>query len=164
MAPPRKPAPDRHDHTACINDALSRAEAICTEAGARFTPIRRKVLERVWARHRPIGAYEILEDLGRGGKPVAPVTIYRALDFLMAQGLVHRLSSLNAFIGCPHAGDGHDAAFLICEGCRLVTEIDDPAIGVTLARDAADRGFSVSAQVVEVMGRCPDCRAGTADG
>ncbi|MCB2102353.1 MAG: transcriptional repressor [Rhodobacterales bacterium] len=152
--------PKPHDHAACVSDAMARAEHICAETGARFTPLRRRVLERIWAGHKPTGAYEILEDLGRDdGKPVAPVTVYRALDFLMAHGLVHRLNSLNAFIGCPRAGAGHEAVFLICEDCKRVAEIDDPAVGETLARDAADQGFSVSTQMIEVMGRCPDCQA-----
>ena len=95
---------EEHDHRVCVKDALEQATAICAKRGARLTPIRRRVLELIWASHKPSGAYDILEALSQEsrGKRIAPPTVYRALDFLLEQGLIHRLESLNAFIGCPH--------------------------------------------------------------
>ena len=101
-------ATEPHDHDACVDDAMARAEAICGAQGARLTPMRRRVLELVWNGHRPRGAYDILEDLASDGKKPAPLTVYRALDFLVEQGLVHRLESLNAFVGCADSGGQRD--------------------------------------------------------
>ena len=91
---------DEHDHRRCVANALDDAEAVCAERGARLTPVRRRVLEIIWQSHRPLGAYAILEVLSGEGHSPAPPTVYRALEFLLTHGLVHRLSSLNAFIGC----------------------------------------------------------------
>ncbi|NBB83522.1 MAG: transcriptional repressor [Alphaproteobacteria bacterium] len=148
-----------HDHGACVDDALARAEALCAARGTRLTPIRRKVLELVWRGHRPRGAYDILDDLGRDGRRPAPLTVYRALDFLLEQGLVHRLESLNAFVGCPHPGAGHPSQFLVCERCGTATERADPTVAAAIAASADAVGFTVDRQVVEIRGVCPNCRA-----
>src|SRR5215472_4772220 len=93
------PAPD-HDHARCSADAMAHAEALCTERGERLTPMRRRVLETLAASHRPLGAYEIIDRLADSAPRPAPITVYRALDFLLANGLVHRIESRNAFIAC----------------------------------------------------------------
>jgi Fur family zinc uptake transcriptional regulator len=149
----------RHDHQLCIDDALDRAEAICAERGARLTPIRRRVLEIVWRGHRPTGAYAILEALRGRKRAAAPPTVYRALDFLIGQGLVHRLESLNAYVGCPQPGAGHASQFLICTGCGEVTELGDANIATAARRRAATAGFAVDRLTIELAGRCPDCLA-----
>jgi Fur family zinc uptake transcriptional regulator len=118
-------------------------------------------LELVWSRHAPIGAYELLEQLQRDGRSAAPPTVYRALDFLMEHGLVHRLESLNAFVGCPQPDRDHVSQFLICTSCRDVAEIDDPAIGSAVSRGAAAAGFVVNRLTIEMQGLCPAC-SGTA--
>ena len=94
-----------HDHTKCISEAVAIAREICAKHGERFTELRGRVLELVWDSHRPIGAYAILERLKSDGRSAAPPTVYRALDFLMGVGLVHRIESLNAYVGCAHPGD-----------------------------------------------------------
>ena len=152
-------AAEPHDHDACVDDAMARAEAICGAQGVRLTPVRRRVLELVWNGHRPRGAYDILEDLATDGKKPAPLTVYRALDFLVEQGLVHRLESLNAFIGCPHPGGGHASQFLVCERCGTATEVNDPEVAAAIARSAEALGFQVGRPIVEVSGLCPKCRA-----
>ena len=151
----------RHNHRLCIEDALDRAEAVCAGRGARLTPIRRRVLEIVWGQHQPIGAYAILEALhGKSGVgAAAPPTVYRALDFLIAQGLVHRLESLNAYIGCPQPEENHASQFLICTGCGEVTEIEGSEIAASARRQAAARGFSLDRLTIELAGRCPHCAA-----
>ena len=128
--------PSHHDHDDCISTALRAAERVCRDKGLRFTGIRRRVLELVWASHRPIGAYEILDKLNRQGRKAAPPTVYRALEFLIEAELVHRLDSLNAFIGCPDPGSSHAGQFLICRRCRSVAELDDDAAALGRARRA----------------------------
>lgn len=151
--------PHAHDHHSCVADALSRAEAVCAGNGARLTPLRRRVLELVWSDHRPRGAYALLEALENAEeKKVAPLTVYRALDFLVEQGLVHRIESLNAYLGCTAPGSGHAGQFLVCEMCGTATELDDPRIADAVTASAADRGFAVRRQTVEVSGVCRDCR------
>jgi Fur family zinc uptake transcriptional regulator len=148
----------QHDHQDCVRAALEAAELSCQAQGARLTPIRRRILELVWASHEPVGAYGLLDRLANEGVKAVPPTIYRALDFLLEQGLVHRLERLNAYVGCSHRHGPHAAQFLICTGCGRVAELDDPAIGSALLQSAKSRGFSVSRQTVEVEGLCPDCR------
>ena len=151
--------PADHDHTHCIADALTRADALCAERGARLTALRRQVLELVWTSHRPRGAYAILEDLSqREGKSTAPLTVYRALEFLVEQGLVHRIESLNAYIGCSAPGAMHSGQFLVCEACGNAVEIDDPRIRAAIDTTAGERGFRVNRPTVEVRGMCTDCQ------
>lgn len=148
-----------HDHTHCIADALTRADALCGERGARLTALRRRVLELVWSSHRPRGAYAILEDLSQqDGKAAAPLTVYRALEFLVEQGLVHRIESLNAYVGCAAPGDVHSGQFLVCEACGDAAEIDDPGVGAAIIAAAAERGFRVQRPTVEVRGLCKSCQ------
>ena len=113
-----------HDHQGCINTALQQAAKLCAEQGVRLTPIRKRVLELVWQSHKPMGAYDLLPALAADGFNSAPPTVYRALDFLLDLGLVHRLASLNAFIGCTHTGHEHDSCFLLCQTFGNAQAID----------------------------------------
>lgn len=149
----------RHNHQRCIDHALDKAAELCTARGARLTELRRRVLELVWRSHEPVGAYAVLEQLQRDRGGAAPPTVYRALDFLLAQGLIHRIESLNAFVGCPTPDRRHDSQFLICTVCGAVAEIDDPRVGQALTRSAAGKGFTVERLTVELRGRCPACSA-----
>ena len=155
-APDRLP-PASHDHDHCVADAIATAERLCRERGLRFTALRRRVLTLVWDSHKPIGAYDILDKLGGEGKAAAPPTVYRALDFLIEAGLVHRLDSLNAFIGCPDPARSHTGQFLICRRCRTVVELDDPDIDAVVAEKAAGLGFTAVHQMLEVQGICGNC-------
>lgn len=157
---PRKMFPPQgHDHKKCVKEALRKAEEICRLKGARLTAIRRNVLEIVWESHTPIGAYDILERLNKGGGRNAPITVYRALEFLMEHLLIHRLESLNAYTGCEWVGSPHGAHFLICNICGSVGELPDNKIDRVISRSAAQAGFAVDSAVVEVRGLCPDCRS-----
>lgn len=147
-----------HDHTACRQSALATAERLCADRGLALTPIRRQVLEIIWTTHAPLGAYEILARLPRAGRPPAPMTVYRALDFLVSAGLVHRLDSLNAFVGCPQADEDHATQLLVCRSCQRVEEISDPAVSRALAHSGEDHHFAVDAPL-EIKGLCADCRA-----
>lgn len=157
---PGNPAfiPADHDHAHCVSLALRTAEELCRQRCQRLTTLRRKILELVWANHRPVGAYVLLEMLRDQAGRVAPATVYRALDFLQEQGLVHRLASLNAFIGCAFPGAPHTGQFLICTGCQELAELDDRKVTAALSKSAAASGFSISHTTVEVLGLCPHCR------
>jgi Fur family zinc uptake transcriptional regulator len=150
-------ATDEHDHQRCIDEALDKAAALCLERGARLTELRRRVLELVWRSHEPVGAYAILEQLQRSRGGAAPPTVYRALDFLLGQRLIHRIASLNAFVGCPTPDRRHSSQFLICSGCGRVAEIDDSKVDSAIARSAASQGFTVDRLTIELQGRCPAC-------
>ncbi len=140
--------------------ALAGAEAACRSRGARLTPMRREVLETLYATHRPLGAYEIAEVLARkDNRRLAPITLYRALDFLLEQGLAHRLTSRNAFIACPHGhGAGDLVAFLICETCGGVDEMSSSGIAGAISALLTDERFEPRLQVLEISGRCAHCR------
>lgn len=116
------------------------------------------MLELVWDSHRPIGAYDILAGLGGATRAAAPPTVYRALEFLIEAGLVHRLDSLNAFIGCPDPGRRHTGQFLICRECRTVTELGDAEIDQLVGKKAQALGFTAVRQILEIEGVCKDCR------
>jgi Fur family zinc uptake transcriptional regulator len=146
-----------HNHAACIADALDAAEQHCGQQGLRFTPLRRQVLEIVWSRHAPIGAYEILEELRSESRAAAPPTVYRSLEFLVEHGFVHKIESLNAFVGCDRPGGDHVGQFLICGSCQQVGELDDPDIAKLIVKKAKTIGFAVSHQTIEVRGLCCNC-------
>lgn len=142
-----------------MRDALDRAAAVCAQRGVRLTELRRRVLEIVLDRHAPIGAYDVLERLSAERGRVAPPTVYRALDFLVSQGLVHRVDSRNAFVGCIRAEGPHRACFLLCGECGAVAELVDPELEAAVAQLARRAGFEITRQVVEIEGRCAACRA-----
>jgi Fur family zinc uptake transcriptional regulator len=146
-----------HDHHACVADTLAATEALAQNRGEKLTKLRRRVLEIVLESHRPVGAYDILGALARdGGKP-APPTVYRALDFLRAQGFVHRIDSLNAFVACFAPGRAHRSRFLLCRACGSAAEIEDTALESALASAASRAGFNAENETVEITGVCADC-------
>ena len=104
LAKPTFPAPD-HDHGRCTADAITHAEQVCARRAQKFTPIRRQVLQALLSSHRPLGAYEVIDELAKSMPRPAPITVYRALDFLMENGLVHRIESRNAFLACAQDHD-----------------------------------------------------------
>jgi Fur family zinc uptake transcriptional regulator len=159
---PTPTALEQHDHDDCIEAAIATAEQLCRDRGLRFTELRRRVLELVWHSHKPIGAYEVLANLGGEGKHPAPPTVYRALEFLIEAGLVHRLDSLNAFVGCADPGRLHTGQFLICRQCRTVIELGDKDIESLVAARAEALGFSSVRQILEIEGLCDSCRNATA--
>ena len=151
------PAPD-HDHGRCASDAIAHAEELCAARAQRLTPMRRQVLEALLASHRPLGAYEIMERLADNGRP-APITVYRALDFLRENGLVHRIESRNAFVACVHNHVGDDLiAFLICERCGSVGEAPGGTVAEAIKASARAAGFSPRSPVIEIAGVCSHCR------
>lgn len=158
---------------ASLDTMLDRAEAQCARRGAQLTELRRQVLRLVLEAEQPVGAYALLDKLKtlRGG--AAPPTVYRALDFLLEQGLIHKVERLNAFLGCVEAGQGegraqdggeehhhdHPHQFLICRNCGATAEISDPAIMAALASASAAAGFALHHATVEAEGVCASCSA-----
>ena len=148
-----------HDHHLCIDQALSKAKQLCKLNSARLTPVRQRVLELIWQSHKPLGAYQILEQLGQEGFNSAPPTVYRALEFLLEQGLAHRITSLNAFIGCCHPELRHQGYFLLCRDCGSAQELQREALGTALKQMAAAENFLLETQIIELSGLCPSCQA-----
>jgi Fur family zinc uptake transcriptional regulator len=145
---------------------LDRAEAICGHRGANLTELRRHVLGMILDAASPAGAYELLDRLRQTRRGAAPPTVYRTLDFLLEQGLIHRVERLSAFVGCVAGctaeADGeshtHAAQFLICRECGRVVEMQNHAVSSVLARAAKDAGFSISSATIEAEGLCSTCR------
>jgi Fur family zinc uptake transcriptional regulator len=153
------PKPD-HDHRRCASDAIAHAEALCATRRERLTPMRRRVLEALLASHQPLGAYELIDRLAVRGQRPAPITVYRALDFLREQELVHRIESRNAFIACVHDHESSDpVVFLICEKCGAVGEAASAAVADTIKNASRAVGFVPKTPVIEISGICAHCKA-----
>ncbi|VDC28647.1 Fur family transcriptional regulator [Pseudogemmobacter humi] len=149
----------RHDHAHCARDVLERADALVAASGARLTPVRRRVLEILLEEHRAMGAYDVLKRLAEEGFGNQPPVAYRALEFLVEQGLAHRIRRLNAFAACMHPGEAHAPAFLICRLCNTVAEAPAAPVRAALDAAAAELGFLIERSTVEALGLCPACRA-----
>lgn len=139
---------------------MARAEALAARSGLRLTPVRRRALEILLEEHRALGAYEVLKRLAREGFGNQPPVAYRALEFLVANGLAHRIRRLNAFAACMQPGESHAPAFLICSGCEAVAEISETAISAGLRAAAGRAGFRIERMSIEALGLCPACSEG----
>ena len=152
------PAPN-HDHGHCVADTLTRAQEACMERGLRLTPLRRRVLEALAESHAPLGAYDIVEKLKKAKEPAPAMSVYRALDFLVAESLAHRIESRNAFLACTHGHESDDVVlFMLCERCGTVAEVTSNALGRDLSQVARSVNFSPEMRVLEVSGLCGNCR------
>lgn len=148
---------DEHDHELCVADALSAAERICAERNARLTTNRRRVLELIWDSHGVVSAYDLLSQLQREDPGAKPPTVYRALEFLIELGLVHRIESTNGFTRCEAPLRHRVCQFLICDECGLVEELHSRPLFDKLEAQAAEHGFHSDYQTIEVHGRCARC-------
>jgi len=149
--------PTAHDHDACAAKALADAEKAAASRGLRFTSLRHYVLEMLFASHRPAGRYDVLGALAREDSPArpSPPTVYRALEFLLEQGFVHRVASKNAYVACFMPGTRHRAHLLICRGCGQAGEMADRNLEDAL--DDAAGPFKVEQECVELTGLCEEC-------
>jgi Fur family transcriptional regulator, zinc uptake regulator len=145
----------RHDAKAFVRDVAR----VCTDRGLRLTPIRLRVLELVAEAKIPVKAYDLLDRLRDGPGVAAPPTVYRALDFLLEHGFIHKLESIKSFVGCHHPGEAHQVPFLICDRCANAIEICDERVATLLNAQARDRGFKPAGQTLEVHGLCANCSA-----
>ena len=146
-----------HDHTHCISSAISHAQSLCANRGVRLTPVRQRVLELVWQSHQPIGAYELLASLAKEGFNSAPPTVYRALEFLSDQDLLHKLESVNAYVGCCNPDTPHQGHFLLCQICHQAQELDSQYITLALKLSADQHGFEIQHHTIEIVGSCQGC-------
>lgn len=147
-----------HDHVRSLNAAIARAHEICESANVRLTSTRESILKLLWQSHQPLGAYQLQQQLTKiTDKPVAPPTIYRALEFLIEHGLVHKIPSLNAFIGCPFPSSEHSNIFLICAQCKTVAEMADNKVNDLLESLSGKAKFKTKHQTIELTGLCPNC-------
>lgn len=147
-----------HDHRRCQETALAEIADVCRSRNLRLTPARSCVLKALLREHRALTAYELLEFLRREKLGSQPPVAYRALDFLVANGFVHRLEKLSAFIACTHISNDHAAAFLICRECRRVAETEIGSLTKNIAATADRHAFQVERVVLEVEGLCEACR------
>ncbi|MDH5821780.1 transcriptional repressor [Luteimonas sp. RD2P54] len=153
--------PKHHVHDAA--GFVAAVESACRERGLRLTPIRAYVLGLIATAGRPLKAYDLLDQVREGEGPgaAAPPTVYRALDFLLAHGFIHKLESINAFVACHHpSSHQHSVPFLICDGCHGATELEDQQVVRLLDERARALGFVPQAQTLEVHGLCADCGRG----
>lgn len=140
---------------------LAQVEHTCARRGLRLTALRRRVMELVFAQSKPVKAYDLLDQIRQERDGAAPPTVYRALDFLLEHGFIHKLESINAFIGCDHLhGEGrrrHQPPFLICDKCTVTMELEDTRAAKVLAKEARRLGFTPKAQTLEIHGLCARC-------
>lgn len=153
------PLPSAHDHKKCVNKALSTAEQLCVKRGVQLTSIRHQVLELIWESHKAVKAYELLDRIKPQQSSAKPATIYRALDFLIEQGLIHRVESLNAFIGCRCSADQHEQLLLICKQCQEVEERTATKVMQALSQEFAQANFVAHSKAIEIHGICAKCTA-----
>jgi len=153
---------ERHDHSGCIENAMSAAEQCCHARNLRLTAVRRKVLEILLQKHVALGAYDILEHLRKAGFKSQPPVAYRALDFLVSNGFAHKVERLNAFVACSYPGESHSPAFMICRNCDVVSETRTTPLKGTLGAAARSAGFKVERTVLEAEGLCPECQDSSA--
>lgn len=149
-----------HDHSECVSTSLTKVNARCIDEGLRLTPVRRKVLEILLAEHRAIGAYAILKKLGEHGFGSQPPVVYRALDFLVEHGFVHKIERLNAFVACTAPDDIHAPAFMICRCCKAIAETSASTKSGVFGEAIEELGFQVEVAVIEIEGLCPECVGG----
>lgn len=147
-----------HDHSHCASGVLGHADKLAEEKGLRLTPVRRATLEILLAEHRALGAYEVLEQLQEKGFGNQPPVAYRALDFLVENGLAHRVQRLNAFAACTQPAKQHRPVFMICKTCEQVAEADASDVQDALTAAAQQADFTIERANVEVLGQCPTCR------
>jgi Fur family transcriptional regulator, zinc uptake regulator len=157
-----KQAPSRRNSAPESNSIgwQGQVESACARKGLHLTPLRRRVLTILSGSSAPLGAYAIIDQLSRlEGKPIAPPTVYRTLDFLLDHGFVYKIESRNAYAPCEHLGHAHHGALLLCEKCGRSDEIEDVKLDRLLQEAATRAGFAPHRQMVELLGLCRDCAA-----
>ncbi|MDD2737617.1 MAG: transcriptional repressor [Methylomonas lenta] len=153
-----------HDHGCCRDKAIHTAEHLCNQRGVRFTPIRREVLELIWESHRAVKAYDLLDRIKPQTGSAKPATVYRALDFLLEQGLIHKVESLNAFIGCSFSDRRHEQLLLTCVKCHEVEERPGEHVMEAIAKELEQAAFTMQHKAIEIHGICGRCASKSVSG
>lgn len=153
------PLPE-HDHRTCVEQAIARAHRTCAQKGIKLTELREAVLRVLLSSHQALGAYDIIEKLSKGGRRLAPISVYRIIEVLAQAGLIHRLESKNAFFAClAHHDNEKSVVVLVCENCHRVAEANAPEAWLALKSLTQANGFRVSETVLELQGTCASCGA-----
>lgn len=155
---PLRHAAHPHAHTHAPVSFVHAVEAACAAQALKLTPMRRRVLELIAAADKPVKAYDLLDQLRPDVARAAPTQVYRALDFLIEHGFIHKLQSINAFTSCHHPDQRHTVPFFICDRCGAAIELCDSKVASMLVAHAASLGFTAHAQTLEVHGVCAGCR------
>jgi len=140
-------------------EALEAAERVCARRGVRLTSLRRRILEQILKTDGVIKAYDLIHELSSADHSIKPPTVYRSLAFLLEQGFIHRIESLNGFVACNHPGEAHEIILMICDACGLIHEVQHTDISAALDQVAQDQGFGLTEKVIELHGICRDCQA-----
>lgn len=146
-----------HPHHHDAKGFVRAVEAASQTRGLRLTPLRKEVLELIAGEHKPIKAYDLLDLLREKHGNAAPPTVYRALDFLLENGFIHKLESINAYVSCHHPDEAHQVPFLICDICSSAQEVCDERVAALIEAQASALGFRPQAQTLEVHGICKRC-------
>jgi len=144
-------------HKSCIKDALIEAKNICEQRGVKLTKLRETVLKLIWKNHNYVKAYDLLEDLKKIDSSAKPPTIYRSLEFLMENGFIHKIQSLNAFVGCSHPNEHNECYFLICKECQNIEECHSENINEFVQFTSSNNNFSANKVTLEISGICQEC-------
>jgi Fur family zinc uptake transcriptional regulator len=145
------------NHDSCISDALVKADLICSEQKVRFTDLRRKIFKIILENHRPVKAYDVLDKLQESDSSAKPPTVYRALDFLLEHGIIHKLHSSNSYTACSHPGKHNKCYFLICDKCGELKECCDENLTKVVNKITSANNFKVRKSVIEISGLCESC-------
>tara|TARA_S200000501_G_scaffold170948_3_gene161054 strand:- start:1889 stop:2347 length:459 start_codon:yes stop_codon:yes gene_type:complete len=145
------------DHKTCINEALIKAETICKQKGVKFTKLRKQVLKLIWKSHSYVKAYDLLEELKKIDSSAKPPTVYRSLDFLIDNGFIHKVQSLNAFVACTHPQEHKECYFLICKNCKSIEECCSEKISKVMNSEATRNNFNTNQVTLEISGICQEC-------
>lgn len=147
------------NHQHCTEDAMNNVREVCLQKGIRFTALREQVLTLVWQSHKPLGAYDLMDMLAEvSHRRIAPPTVYRALDFLLGIGAIHKINSLNGYIGCPSPKSEHPSYFFICTQCHSASECIDVTLKNQIEQLGKEHQFAIEKQWLEVLGVCQACR------
>ena len=149
--------PECEKHQNCIDNAIEQAQLVCDENDSRFTFLRKRVLELVWARHEPVKAYDLLSELQKEDKAAKPSTVYRALDFLLNLGLVHKIHRHNAYVGCIDPKEDRPSFFLVCNNCHKVSEKYDEEYFKLIKSISKKYQFKLRDTSFEIEGLCNNC-------
>ncbi len=148
-----------NDHNFCVDTAIKRAEELCLKQKIQFTTLRRNILSLIWQNHKPLKAYDILEQLQTKDSSAKPITVYRTLDFLIENKMIHKIESQNAFLGCRHPGELHNCYFLICKKCNIAEEGCENDLLKNVYIDLKKQEFSVEHITLEIQGTCKKCNS-----
>tara|TARA_B110000444_G_C18650931_1_gene506034 strand:+ start:191 stop:649 length:459 start_codon:yes stop_codon:yes gene_type:complete len=148
---------DCRKHQRCVDDAIKRAQLVCDENRSRFTTLRKRVLELVWASHKPVKAYDLLSELQKEDQSAKPSTIYRTLDFLLELGLVHKIYRQNTYVGCVNPKEERPCFFLVCKNCHNIEEKHDEEYYSLIKNISKKHQFQLQESSFEIEGLCNNC-------